>query len=194
MRSLQANRWRCVFGLSEARPCPRRYPNCRPFNGPDVHVWRRNDTPCSEVVIAYRGLNLRNPADWPNFHWLFKLSRSGDAAQIDGILAASGCRAAGRVIAAGHSLGGGYAEDGAYAHRRVRYVYAFNAVPVASLDLDPDIAIARGLASIWSTRWAIFSRCCGCCGRRRLATRASASCASTSFLSDCRSSRTASTP
>lgn len=145
MRSLRANHWRCVFGLSEAQPCPRRYPNCRPFNGPDLQVWRRNDTPCSEVVIAYRGLNLRDPVDWPNLRWLFKLSRFGDAAQIDGILAASGCRAAGRVIAAGHSLGGGYAEDGAYANRRVRYVYAFNAFPVASLDLDPSIRNQRGL-------------------------------------------------
>lgn len=135
MHSLQARNWRCVFGLSEMRPCPRRYPNCRPFDGPDLQVWRRNAS-CSEVVIAYRGVNLRDPTDWPNLRWMLKLPRLGEDPQIDGMLATSGCRAAGKVIAVGHSLGGGHAEEAAYANGRIRYVYAFNNAPVFGF-IDP---------------------------------------------------------
>ncbi len=126
MRSLQARNWRCVFGLSEMRPCPRRYPNCRPFDGPDLQVWRRNASACGEVVIAYRGVNLRDPTDWPSLRWMLKLPRFGEDPQIDGMLAASGCGAATKVIAVGHSLGGRHAEEAAYANGRIRYVYAFN--------------------------------------------------------------------
>lgn len=129
MRSLQARNWRCVFGLSEMRPCPRRYPNCRPFDGPDLHVWRRNTAPC-EVVIAYRGVNLREPGEWPNLRWMFKPPRSGEDTQIEGLLAASGCRAARNAVTAGHSLGGGHAEAAAYANGHIRYAYTFNSVPV----------------------------------------------------------------
>jgi hypothetical protein len=121
IKALHARKWRCVFGLSDRQACPRRYPDCRRIDVPDLQVWRRSDPFCSEIVVAYRGINLLDPSDWPNLRWAVKFPSRFDEYeqmqwQIDGIVGKSGCRAAGRIIAVGHSLGGGYAEEAAYAN------------------------------------------------------------------------------
>jgi hypothetical protein len=140
--ALHARKWHCVFGLAEKQACPRRYPDCRPLDVPDLLVWKRSDPACSEIVIAYRGLNLRDPGDWLNLRWAVRLARADDyqriEAHVDGIIGKAGCRGA-HIIAAGHSLGGGYAEKAAHANGRIRYVYAFNSYPVSGL-IDPDPA------------------------------------------------------
>jgi hypothetical protein len=134
MRSLKAKKWQCLFGLSETLPCPRRYPSCHQVGVPDLQVWRRSDPFCAELAIVFRGVDLMNPADWPYLRWLVPRFDQYDQIQtlVDRVAINSGCRRAStRVVAVGHSLGGGLAEAAAYANGRIRYVYGFNAFPVA---------------------------------------------------------------
>ena len=143
MRSLKARKWTCMLGLSETLPCPRRYRNCNSTGIPDLQVWRRDDPFCSELVIAFRGVNLLDPSDWLYLRWLaprfdpYQQVR----ARIETIAAITGCRRPGtRIIAVGHSLGGGLAEATAYTDGRIRYVYAFNSFPVGGF-IGPDPAV-----------------------------------------------------
>lgn len=140
MQRLQAAGWRCVLGVSERLSCPDRYPDCQSAGLPDLQVWRRGSS-CSELVVAFRGVNLRNISDWSYLRRVLRLSNTSDygrlQAQIDGILTHSGCRGAQKVVAVGHSFGGGYAEQAAYANRKIRYVYAFNSYPVRGF-ADPN--------------------------------------------------------
>src|SRR3984893_4758123 len=71
MRSLNARKWNCVLGLSETLPCPRRYRDCNSIGIPDLQVWRRDDPFCSELVIAFHGVNLLDPSDLWFFCFLF---------------------------------------------------------------------------------------------------------------------------
>jgi hypothetical protein len=138
MRSLNAKKWHCLFGLSETLPCPRRYLECNPSGIPDLQVWRRDD--CSELVVAFRGVNLLDPSDWLYLRWLFPRFDPYQqvSAQVENIAAISGCRrAATRMVAVGHSLGGGLAEATAYADGRIRYVYEFNTFPAGGF-VGPD--------------------------------------------------------
>ena len=143
MRSLNGKKWHCVFGLSETLPCPHRYRDCNPRGAPDLQVWRRDNPLCNELVIAFRGVNLMDPSDWSYLRWLLpRLDESESMqARVEGIAAKMGCQRAGKkIIAAGHSLGGGLAEETAYSNGRIRYVYAFNAFPVAGF-VTPDLSI-----------------------------------------------------
>jgi hypothetical protein len=140
MRSLNARKWNCVLGLSETLPCPRRYRDCNSIGIPDLQVWRRDDPFCSELVIAFHGVNLLNPSDWLYLRWLVPRFDPYQQVQarIETIAALTGCRGLGtRMVAVGHSLGGGSAEATAYADGRIRYVYAFNSFPVGGF-VSPD--------------------------------------------------------
>jgi len=144
IRSLNGRKWQCVFGLSETLPCPHRYRDCNPLGVPDLQVWRRDNPFCSELVIAFRGVNLMDPGDWSYLRWLFpRFDENGSMqARVEHIAGRTGCRAGTRMIAVGHSLGGGLAEETAYANGRIRYVYAFNAFPAAAFVI-PDSVRAR---------------------------------------------------
>ena len=134
IRSLNGKKWQCVFGLSETLPCPHRYRDCNPLGVPDLQVWRRDNPSCNELVIAFRGIKLMDPSDWSYLRWLLPRLDENESmqARVEDIATKTGCRRAGtKIIAVGHSLGGGLAEETAYANGRIRYVYAFNAFPVA---------------------------------------------------------------
>ncbi len=134
MRSLNRRKWQCVFGLSEKLPCPHRYRDCNPRGTPDLQVWKRDNPFCNELVIAFRGVNLMDLSDWSYLRWLLPRIDESESmqARVEGIAAKTGCHRAGKkIIAAGHSLGGGLAEETAYSNGRIRYVYAFNAFPIA---------------------------------------------------------------
>jgi hypothetical protein len=143
MRSLNARKWKCLFGLSETLPCPRRYLNCNSTGIADLQVWRRDDPFCSELVIAFRGVNLLDPSDWFYLRWLAPRFDPYQQVQarIETIAAMTGCLRAGtRMVAVGHSLGGGLAEATAYTDGRIRYVYAFNSFPVGGfVGSDPAV-------------------------------------------------------
>jgi hypothetical protein len=143
MRSLNARKWKCLLGMSETLPCPRRYLNCNSTGLPDFQVWRRDDPLCSELVIAFRGVNLLDLSDWLYLHWMAPRFDPYQQvhARIETIAAMTGCRRAGtRMVAVGHSLGGGLAEATAYTDARIRYVYAFNSFPVGGfVGLDPTV-------------------------------------------------------
>jgi hypothetical protein len=143
MRSLNAMKWHCVFGLSETLPCPHRYRDCNPVGVPDLQVWRRDNPFCNELVIAFRGVNLMDPSDWSYLRWLLPRLDENEPMQVrvENIATNTGCPGAGtRIITVGHSLGGGLAEETAYANGRIRYVYAFNAFPVAGF-VNPDSSV-----------------------------------------------------
>jgi len=143
MRSLNGKKWHCLFGLSETLPCPHRYRDCNPRGTPDLQVWRRDNPFCNELVIAFRGVNLMDLSDWLYLRWLLPRIDESESMQVrvEGIAAKTGCHRAGKkIIAAGHSLGGGLAEETAYSNGRIRYVYAFNAFPVAE-SFTPDSSV-----------------------------------------------------
>lgn len=132
IRSLNGRKWHCLFGLSERLPCPRRYLDCNTIGVPDVQVWRRNNSFCSEIVIVFRGINLMDPGDWSRLRWLVPRFDHYEQIQayLERIAAKTGCHRGTKLIAVGHSLGGGLAEEAAHANGRIRYVYAFNSFPV----------------------------------------------------------------
>ena len=143
MHSLNARKWNCMFGLSETLPCPRRYRDCNSIGIPDLQVWRRGDSFCSELVISFRGVNLLDPSDWLYLRWLAPRFDPYQQVQarIETIAAITECRRAGtRMVAVGHSLGGGLAEETAYMDRRIRYVYEFNSFPAGGfVGFDPTV-------------------------------------------------------
>jgi hypothetical protein len=143
MRSLNGNKWKCMFGLSETLPCPQRYRDCHPHGVPDLQVWRRDNPFCNELVIAFRGVKSMDPSDWSYLRWLLPRLDENESmqARVEDIATKTGCRRAGtKIIAVGHSLGGGLAEETAYANGRIRYVYAFDAFPVAGF-VTPDSSV-----------------------------------------------------
>jgi hypothetical protein len=143
MRSLNGSKWKCMFGLSETLPCPQRYRDCHPHGVPDLQVWRRDNPFCNELVIAFRGVKSMDPSDWSYLRWLLPRLDENESmqARVEDIATKTGCRRAGtKIIAVGHSLGGGLAEETAYANGRIRYVYAFDAFPVAGF-VTPDSSI-----------------------------------------------------
>jgi hypothetical protein len=149
IRQLNDNSWHCVFGRFGAgpHPCPRSFPDCKPVDGLEFHVWRRADPLCTEAVIAFRGTDLRYFGDLvSNFRWFLGGVRRFDEYDQVGLhinavvheIERRGCGRKGAVlIAAGHSLGGGLAQHAAYANRKIRYVYAFDPSPVTGFfDID----------------------------------------------------------
>lgn len=127
--------WHCLFGAFGRDVSLAGCPGTQRCNtGLQLQVWRRHR--CGEVVVAFRGTDVRDLGDLvTNLHWFlgrFYYDQYDEVRdRISGIVdrASSGCRL-GHVTAVGHSLGGGLAQLAGFADRRIDYVYAFDPSPV----------------------------------------------------------------
>jgi hypothetical protein len=134
LAELNAEGWRCLFGLNNPRECPQGMNPCDPLRGLELHVWTRR----CEAVIAFRGTDYDERGDWlSNLRWFLgpahlfdeyrqvQFHMSAILRRIRGV-----CRSP-HIVVTGHSLGGGLAQHAAYAAGgSVRYVYAFDPSPV----------------------------------------------------------------
>lgn len=133
--SLNGAKWFCRFGHVGPVGCKPGTPRC--LDGLEYHVWRRRD--CGTAVIAFRGTDFNEIADWlTNFRWFLgrRFFDQYDQVQeavpdIIKALYGEGCRPR-TIVATGHSLGGGLAQHAAYGDKRIGYVYAFDPSPVTA--------------------------------------------------------------
>lgn len=107
----------------------------RAIGGLGVHLWYKPGD-CSEFVVAFRGTNFREAADWySNLRWITRILPGYDQYQqvrdnikkwVADLSTACPKDKTPRIVAVGHSLGGGLAQQAAYAHRPVCHVLAFD--------------------------------------------------------------------
>ncbi len=98
-----------------------------------TQLWiRRERGRCREAVIVYRGTVFSSWDDWvANFHWFHQLTPVYDyydqaRDNIGKAVETAERQGCANIVTAGHSLGGGLAQHVAYAHRKIRFVYAFD--------------------------------------------------------------------
>lgn len=134
--------WRLIFAEKTCDAvyerlgiAPTKTNSCSPYNNLGVQVWVRDEAPCREAVISFRGTQ-RDVGNWvSNFHWFFRMHGISDqytqvsasAQRLVDLIKSEDCHTPEtRIVAVGHSLGGGLAQHASYAAPSITRIYGFN--------------------------------------------------------------------